>query len=306
MKSDDAYRITKLLSGSSGARGAEHSLRVDTFRHSYARFTESFTLPSIDLSEIRQDEAYQLSLLLKERLPAYAADAHCLPEARPRKESHMLHLVREIRVEEASYVYLFKINPQYMGGASDEEYVTMPEQGRSPSIRTDRLYFDARLIPVSAVERGRNSQILDFRPRRIREALTQVVRSDSLDERRWATALFDDLDFGALNQEFTRRLDFTDAGWPLRNVVDPLRVDFLTLTLNLLDPDPALTEALAPRFHEVFERVARGEDLRDLPTDQREFWARYYRAWEYEPAPSRSGNPHWKLTRTPDPAELTQ
>jgi hypothetical protein len=274
-------------------------LRIDTFRHPYVKFSAPYLMPAVSLGGIEGAEALQLIEVVAERIPEFAAGCHILPEPRPRRESAHVHLVREIDHAEGRFLYIFNLNAEYMGGAEDSEIASRALQGRAPSFRTDRMYFQARLVPVEEIQRT-DGQIVDFRVRRPRQSYhTTVSRGEWKPGDLWTNFVFDDADFSSFHRAFTERLG-GGAPWPLSKLFFPFLLEYATVCLNLVNPGYEMARALADWFAPAAHEIITDElDPARLAPIQA-FWKAYFAAWEYEPAPSRSGNPHWKLLKYPD------
>lgn len=296
----EARRINQRLAQIQSSAARPRDLRIDTFRHPYVKFSAPYLMPAISLGDIQGEEAFQLIEVVAERIPEFAAGCQILPEPRPRRESAHIHLVREVIQAEDRFLYIFNLNAEYMGGAEDAEITSRALQGRAPSFRTDRMYFHSRLIPVENIQR-QDGQIVDFRVRRPRQSYqTTVTRSEWKPGDKWTNFFFDDADFSSFHRAFTEQLG-GGAHWPLSNLFYPFLLEYATVCLNLVSPGYAMAESLAEWFAPAARAIITDEPDPARLDRMQAFWKAYFSAWEYEPAPSRSGNPHWKLLRYPDP-----
>ncbi|MEQ9365578.1 MAG: hypothetical protein RIF32_15130, partial [Leptospirales bacterium] len=225
-----------------------------------------------------------------------------LPEPRPIKENNYLHLVRACEIEDREYLYLIKILAQYLGGAKNAEILQPASSGVSATVRTDRVYFQSRLIPVDQIDYDRG-RIVDFRPVRLREALLDgITRAQGFHvatKEMRVLDMFDEIDYSQANEELTSMFS-VGAEWAPGKVFRPFMVDYHTLTMNLVYPDYRLVDGFLKHFHRGFDALLNDLNLDGLSADTREFWAAYYQAFRYERKLSRSSNPHWRLLEYPD------
>lgn len=274
---------------------------VDTFHLPYVRFDEAFVLPPVKLHDIQFEQARAIVELLARLVPGYVAGCQVLPEARPRRDTDQLHLVRRYGAGEREYIFIFKVILKYMGGAADEEIVAAGAQGVTPSIRSDRLYFETRLLPVRSVTE-QDGAIVDFQSLHIKDALFKIQeRSPGTDI--WSTMLFDEVDFSKINRRFTELLAF-ETEWKMPRLFWPFAIEYLSLCLNLVHPDRRLVDFMMPYFHRAFEALLPGTLPLAIPEEDRAVWRSYYDSWSYEPRTSRGGNPHWALLSLPDHRKL--
>ena len=280
---------------------SSHELLVDNFHHPYAKFEDPFEWPGITLNGIQTHEARKIINVLLRKVPNFVKGCHVLPESRPKKDTNHLQFVRHIRRKEGEYIYIFRVLAEYMGGADKGEIIEPSSQGLTPSIKTDRIYFTALLLPVRNVtyEKG---QIVDFHPLTIKEAYFKVDSASSEgghEQTIFGTSMvFDDVDFSNVNTRFKELFSFGQT-WKPGRLFPPLLVEYLTLCINIVPPHSEMIEGLIPFFDRGFREFMKTGELAGLSESDRNFWERYFQAWEYERVQSRSGNPHWKLVNFP-------
>jgi hypothetical protein len=287
MKAEEAIQLKIPAAGTHPSR----EYYIDTFRHPYVRFGSTFTMPSITLTEIQYDEAQAIIDTVSPFIGDFISGCYVLPISRPRKDSTYLQFMRPMEWQGNTYLYLFKLLSAYMGGASEEE-MQRGTQDHSPYFQTDRIYFHARILPVTSVDLIEGN----FEPRKIPDAMFQVQSPGTAPGARhdlWSTILFDEVDFSSLNELYSRRLDFGKQ-WSSGRLFYPLLIDHLTIGLNVMAPYPDLLERILPYFHRAFENLLHGENARWTEEDVR-FWSTYTGSVKLERTESRMGNPHWKV-----------
>lgn len=284
----------------------DFTLQVDTFHHPYLEFPEQFTLPTVNLYGIELDQARKLLAPLMEHMPAFLCDCHVLPEPRPNKETNYLHLIKPLQVEGRKYIYLFKILAQYLGGADTTEILKNASSGISAEVRTNRIYFHSRLIPVERLETS-GECVVDFHPVRLKEALLEgITRAQGFHiatKEMRVLDMFDEIDYSQANEELTNMFS-VGVDWKPGKVFRPFLVDYHTLTMNLVFPDCELLPAYLQHFDRGFTELVAKLNLDQLHEESRKFWAAYFQSFSYERILSRSNNPHWRLTKFPDRAWL--
>ncbi len=295
MKLSEVKQLNRRLEiAADGHRGVLH---LDNFHNPYVKFVEPLEWPSINVGKIGFDQAEKIVELLTRLVPEFVAGCSVLPESRPRKDSNELHLARHHVVDGSDYIYIFKTHAEYLGGARDDEILERPGQGFSPSFKTDRIYFTARLIPVLSVEKE-DGHVVDFRAEKIRDAIIRTAEMDRESKPKFAAAMFDEVDFAEVDAYFTSLFSLGGT-WKPGKLFHPVLVDYLTLCVNLIVPRVSLVEKLVEPFHQGFRAFLKDGNLDSLEGGARGFWSEYYAAWSYEMALSRSGNPHWKFTGLP-------
>ncbi len=296
MTPGEARRVSAILRGLPPDRDPDAALLVDTFHQPYLQFPSPIIWPSVAVGETRMQDAATLADCLARLVPSLVADCEVLPTAKPSKDSGIFHLVREHSCEGSAFVFVLKIISQYLGGAEAGEIVTPPAQGISPSVRTDRVYFSARILPVEGIQRSAGA-IVDFVPQRVEEAVFQV--SSNVPDR-WTTVLFDEVDFSDINKKLTELFSANGAEWHGGSLFFPIVVDYLTICMNTVVCTRSFIDGVLPFFARAWTAFRRDRSLGALTDGDRAFWEAYYKAWAYERILSRGGNPHWKFNNHPD------
>ncbi|MBE7440063.1 MAG: hypothetical protein HS115_16550 [Spirochaetales bacterium] len=275
---------------------------LDTIRHPYLLFAETLHWPAVSLDELRFAEAGALLDTLIPCIGPFLKNGQVLPQPRPRKESSHLHIIfyyplPGLLPDLAGFILILRILGPYMGGAQTHEMLAGPRQGRSPAFHTDRLYFQSRLFPVKEIQQEAGA-IVDFEPLRLRETLFKV--SVAREEKNfWASALFDDVDFSHLETGLLE--PFLDGQiLPSAAHFKPIMVDYFTIALNLLCPDPELARALLPPFRDLLLSFLQSGNMPAPNEELKNFWQKYLLRWQHHNALSRSGNPHWEVSLYPD------
>ncbi len=267
---------------------------IDNFRYFYLPLAAPYELPSVHTTGITTDEKIALLDIYRDLVPAFVDGFQILRENRPARYASELHLVRPLIHEDRSFIFVLRILADYRGGATTAEILEPGTQDRSPRVRTDRVYYRARILPCLDVTRS-GDWIDDFLPDRLPELAGYFTEAREVEQRpgRHTFAVFLDTDFGAFNARVSRLF----GDWPYENVFYPfIGDDYVTLSLNVPLPHPYFINTALPRFARAFTAIQRGgaPDPVDLP-----FWREYYAGFELERSYSRAGNPHWRFSRLP-------
>lgn len=296
---DELRKINKILESADPIHQPVGEYRVDTMRHPYFQFSEKFKWPAITVTKIEPEQSRQIVNVLHERLPSFIAGCHLLPEPHPRKDSNQLHFVRPYKIKDFEYIYMLKISAEYMGGAAQNEIYGRVVQGRSPSFLTDRIYYSVRFVPVEKIEYYQN-QIIDFEPRRLNEAIFEVTKTLDVRNRpdHISTMAFDEVDFSRVENQFSELFSFSND-WSADRLFRPFSIEYLTLCMNLIIPLPSLVDFYAEFFDQGLRHFIESGSLENIGKREKKFWSEYFSIWSYERSLSRSGNPHWLITKYP-------
>ena len=294
---EDFRPVNDLLRNLPVVESAGEIIRVDTFHTPYIQLNRKFAWPSIHMDQIHADEAVKIVEVLRKAIPEFVKGCSVLPEARPKKDSNQLHLVRPYEIENRKYLYVLRIVAQYMGGAAPQEVLSEGSQGITPSIQTDRIYYFARVMPVESWKLA-GEDIVDYSALQSSDAIFHFTTRDTARDI-FSTILFDEVDYSHINQKITDLFAFGEK-WKPGKLFHPFVVDNLSICLNLLRPLKDETDIIVRYFDRAYRIIkdAASPDL--LSAGDRDFWVRYYSSWDYERDASRAGNPHWKFTRFPD------
>lgn len=297
MRSEEAYAINQRLANLSDIADRPYQHYIDTFRLPYIRFGETFAWGGVSIDEVHGHEAARLVETLVQLVPSFVAGCEILPVAKPHKNSDQLHFVRFLKAPEngqPGFIYLIKIKPGYFGGADEGEIISPASQSNGPVFTTDRIYYQARILPVKSLSM-QGGQILDFEAWQIEAAIFQVTQKEKYRDF-WSTILFDDVDYSEINSDFTDRFNPGEE-WKMKRLFPPFIVDYLSLAFNLISPKLILPAF--PIYQKIFAAVADPQINFAMDESMSNWLRQYYRDWEYHRVDSKSGNPHWKITRIP-------
>ncbi len=273
------------------------TVNVDTFHHAYMQFSESFIWPSVNLSKVDYPEADHITDLLLKYTPSSIQNCQILPDPRSGRYSNHLFYVRVLTEKPVKLLYIFRVSCQYMGGADSGEILKPARQGFSPEIRTDRIYYTSRILPVESLV-YEDGHITDFKPFKLKDAVFQISNQNN-ERDMWSTILFDEVDFTSVNRRFTELFGFGEP-WNAERMFLPFVIDSLSIAANLLITDADSVSMLAEKYASLLHDFLAGFSTDTVGPDTADFWKKYYTGWKYERILSRSGNPHWQLISVPE------
>lgn len=274
----------------------EIRLGIDNFRFFYLTLPEPYELPGASTTGLTAEQKAELFTILADRHPPFTGSFQILPENRPARYATELHLVRPLVYEDSRFVLILRVLAEYRGGAESDEIIEESVQALTPRIRTDKIYYKARIVPCDRIELDGDS-VLDFTPRRldqVESVYTEVKGAGPGPGAREHTfAVFLDPDFHEYNGKISARF----GDWPHENVFLPFVADdYVTISLNIVYPHAFYIDTVLPYFARAFDSIAESRDLSD---EDRAFWTAYYGGMDMERSYSRAGNPHWRFTRLP-------
>ncbi len=268
---------------------------LDNFKHPYIRFEKRFLWPSVHLIRTVDEETEKVRALLSEYWPDFSEEyAFWRNERFSGHQRYLSFVCQSDALKQYGMMLELRVLAGYAGGAEPEEIVRPAEQDRSPEFYTDRIYFKAALVPVEEYRVGRG-QVQHIDIRTFNEILQASSYSLSVDQKEvWTTALFDSIDYTAIQERILQLLGELEA-WKPGRLFFPVVIEHMTFCLNVLTLQQA--EAMAAAFAELIKHIQQ-EDLRGMQSVEQ--WKRYIAGWKMDRTLSRSGNPHWIFAQIPE------
>ena len=142
----DLQSLNKLLLDIDG-KNKSGDIFVDNLHSPYIQFKEQYVLPASSITRPEFSAISDYVQTLIQFIPEAIEGTSLLPEPRPKKDTGKLFFVRPILFENKKFLYVFSTDMQYLGGAKPEEIKKSSAQNLSPSVTTDRIYFQAKIFP---------------------------------------------------------------------------------------------------------------------------------------------------------------
>ncbi|MCE9501579.1 MAG: beta-galactosidase, partial [Leptospira sp.] len=274
--------------------------RFKPFEYSpYALFDMPYVLPGSSIYSPDFESVYLYIQTLSEYIPEAIVGCHVLPESRPKRDVGKLSLVKEIRIGEFRYLFILKFELAHLGGVKKEDVVKNASQMFNASVRTDRIYFSVRIIPVSSVDRDRN-QIVDFTVQSYDASIFQMSTQNQSDSsRRIVSEIFDEIDFTFANNSIRDQLRITPENWSPGKVYEPVAIEYLTVALRFLSLSQKEILADFESFHEIIGYIFAGEKF--PPEKAVENYVKWLKSFRSERTISPSGNMLWRIQKLREP-----
>jgi hypothetical protein len=210
---------------------------IDNLHYPYFEFIDSYTLPaSSSLDGMDFNSSMEYIQEISRFIPELISNSFILPEPKPKKESGKIFLVRQLPgVGNQNFIWVFILEATYLGGAEKTNILQSARQGRTTSIRTNRIYFKSFAIPVESILRERD-EIRGFDPYEIRELLTDIALGSHNDSRiKPYSELFDEADYSEQEKAILNIFHINSENWKPGNVYKPLGMDYLSLSFRFLE-----------------------------------------------------------------------
>lgn len=290
MKITDFKAINRMLTGLD-AKNQPGEIYVDNLHCPYIKFEDKIKLPQSAITQPEISSIKHYIDILIDLLPEAIGGTCLLPEARPKRESGKLFFVRPINFANKQYLYVFSTDMLYLGGAIPDEVLKQASQNVSPSVLTDRIYFQAKIIPLESLT-SEGNDIIDFTAMRFRGG---VFRMDSERESQDTpinrfSEIFDEIDFSDLETNIRSELGINNEIWPMGRVYSPVGIDYLALSLRFLKPS---LPKIIKEFRKFYTILDPGEG--GISPETRSALHQYLFKHETSRTLSRSGNMLWKI-----------
>ncbi len=287
--------INRMIRDCSGKKNLEHEIFVDNLHSPYAEFNESYILPAVQTQSIDFQAAKKYMDTIIKYIPEAIEGCSILPEARPKRESDKIFLVKKISSGSKIFLYILKLEPVYLGGANLEQIQEKATQEKTVSIKTNRIYFSIRIIPLEEIMEN-DQTICDFQAKNYAEGIYKIETTSSgvLSGKKTVSELFDEIDFGDLVQSLKDIFHITNESWKLGKVFEPVGVEYLTVSLKFL--------TLSQK--EILEDFQSFQSILDILYDNGEpsvnsieNYVHWLNLFSMERLQSSSGNMRWKIFR---------
>jgi len=268
---------------------------VDNLHSPYALFDEEYILPGSSIHSPDYDSALLYLQKISEFIPEAVFGCHVLPEPRPKRDVGKLSLVKEIIFDNIKYLYILKFDIAHLGGAKKEDILKNPSQYHNASVRTNRIYFSIRIVPVAEIycEKG---QIIDFNVLNYDPSIFQTSTEKLADSaRRIVSEIFDEIDFTFANTKIREQLQITLENWAPGKVYEPAVIEFLTISLRFLILSQKELFRDFETFHEIIGFIFSGEKI--PPEKSVENYLHWLRTFQAERTVSLSGNMLWRILK---------
>lgn len=289
MQIKDIQSINKVLLDLEG-KNKPGEIYVDNLHSPYIKFNEHYELPQSSITKPEFPAILEYVKILMKFLPEAIEGTSLLPEPRPKKETGKLFFVRPILFADRKFLYVFSTDMQYLGGAKPDEIKKSAAQNLTPSVLTDRIYFQSKIFPIeSVVEEG--DFVTDFKSVRFLGGIFRLdVDRNAESKPRRFSEIFDELDFSEMEAKIREELGINSEIWPMGRVYSPIGIDYLSLSLRFLKPS---LPSIIREFRKYYSVLDPGEG--GVSPETRNAFHQFLFKHETSRTQSRSGNMLWKI-----------
>lgn len=289
MKVQDYQSINRILNETS-AKNKPGEIYVDNLHSPYIQFSDRFVIPGTSVTQPEFGDIKEFVQTVLKHIPEAIEGTYLLPEPRPKRETGKLFFVRPMMFGSSRFLYVFSVDMLYLGGARSEEVKKPGSQNMTPSIITDRLYFQIKIIHLqSTKEEGEN--VTDFQAKRFQGGIFRVEsEKDANKPIRRFSEIFDEIDFSETESKIREELGITPEVWKLGRIYSPIGIDYLSLSLRFLIPSLPNTIKQFRNFYPILTETEAG-----IPEETLKKYHDYLSLFEVERTQSKSGNILWKV-----------
>lgn len=269
-----------------------NNLIINSLLNSAFVMKSDFVIPPIDVAK-GIDVAKNKDLIqhIQSVLPHCLKNTNVLKKPIPDFEKYYLHFVRKIEVDLHEYIYVLKINLKYGGGGKPIIHEKHPDK-YLPGYHTNKLYFQAHIIPVEEIKIKHN-EIISFKPRKYTQA-EKYIQSSGFEF--MVSEIFDQQDFSDISQKFSEQFNQNDQ--PFKPLVDyyPLKFAYSTIALNLLYPDQDTIIKIMPVFDKITQ-ILFDENSEDILTQtDKKILQSYYSLYHFERKVNENRDLFWDIS----------
>ncbi|MCB1180164.1 MAG: hypothetical protein KDK36_21480 [Leptospiraceae bacterium] len=296
MKPEETRALNRVIRDIQPDKNKKYDIHVDSLHLPFIILEEKYLLPSIPLLEIDFNSA---KIFLQEIAPHFSShlkEFFIIPETRPKKDSCKLMLAKEIEINSSRFIYIIKFETVYLGGADKENKITEGTQNLSPSIKTNRIYFTSRILPVSQIIKSKG-EIIDFEIPKYEPSI--YSKETEGHKKKFFSELFDEIDYSEVMNEIKSSLEI-EKHWKLGRVFDPIFIEHLSMSVRFLNFDIEENINEFKKFYKLVTNVVERNDFSDIETILN--FHKWLEKFSFERTKTLSGNIAWKiLVSNPNP-----
>ncbi|MCP5512029.1 MAG: hypothetical protein H7A24_09115 [Leptospiraceae bacterium] len=264
---------------------------VDNFHTCYINLDSTYILPAIPTSGINFHSAQIFLKNIHTFLPETLSRYQIFPMFKPEVDSHKISLVNEISLKGNTYIHNLKFDLNYMGGASNEEIISMATQDFGPSIFTNKIYFSSRLFQVKNIVREKGQIIqFDTYPYQFKE-ISNIEEGFPDDSDKKIIEIFDEVDHSSKINAIKEYLGISTDIYKLGNIYSPFFIEYNTLSLSFLKLNYSSIEKYFESFVYLFKMIFEKKKY----DSELKFYTEYLKKFHFKRKISRGGNINWEI-----------
>lgn len=301
MELNQVEELNRILASVSGSN-RPHEIFVDNLHTPFMQFEDSYILPPTSVYGVEFSAAKEFLLQAEQLIPELIKGCQVLPEAKPKKNTNQLFLVKPLpsakENEDKKFIFVVSFILSYLGGAPSSMVVKQPAQGKTASVRTQKIYYLARILPLKNLE-TKEEQVVDFVTRQYKETefMVDVDTVPAFNKvQHTYSELFDDVDYSKQISVIRSILNITKEVWQPGKVFEPIDVEFHSISSRFLDSSQE-------RIFDQFSTIRHLIDLLLSPESMtidsviQEPLHNWLRSFRTERDVTLSGNMLWKILK---------
>ncbi|WCL49553.1 LIC_10030 family protein [Leptospira sp. GIMC2001] len=299
MKLDEVAKLNKLLAGISGIN-IPLRIYIDNLHCPYLELEGEYILPPCSvLDGVGYDTAKQYLKEISRLVPELISGMQVLPFPRPKKDSSKLFLVQRIEGEQ-EFLLLIVLDVAHLGGIQNDKIVKKANQSQTISIRTNRIYFTSKIIPIEKIYIDKGN-IVNFDGYEVTEWIEKQRKNvkqleTELENRiRPFSDLFDDADFSTQEKLIAEHLGINRENWRLGKVYSPIGIEHLCFSIRFLEArKQTILETWNMIRDSFWDGLTSNENLeKGVTIALHNYLSNFDSKLEY----SQSDNPRWLITK---------
>jgi hypothetical protein len=266
---------------------------IDNHHTALIQFPMEYEMPQISNHILSFEEKSKLTNIFSKLIPNTLSDMNLLPESFPKRDTSKLCYVKELNSKDQTYIHLFKIDVNYLGGCKKEKMIQITNQKQFPSYFTDRIYFYSGIIKVKEIIK-KDNEIISFVVKEFiqKNSFPETVDYSEKNKPEIFSEIFDEADTKSLLVPLYEKLEINSKNWKLGKIHQPLSLDHSSLAFKPLQ----LT------ISDVFEKFKNFsgilDDLQNNGLEEKlylEKFHEYLQSHSFVRGLSPAGNIRWKI-----------
>ena len=270
---------------------------VDNLHTSFLEFDTSYTLPSTSVFHVEFEAARDYLQALAEFIPEAINGCNILPYPRPKRDTGKIILMKEFSAGSGKYLYILQLYAAYLGGAKNGEIVTPAAQERTLSVKTNRIYYSQKIIPVFHVENS-GGNITDFSTQKYDASDMMIYSGTDNPVKKTFSEFFDEVDYSETISHLREKWHINDETWKPGRIFSPVGIEFFTVAFRFLFPSQTRAISEFSGFYGLAESLF--HERLDFIADHIHNYENWLKSHIPERKLSPSGNMVWQIEKKQD------
>lgn len=266
---------------------------VDNHHTTLIQFPVEYEMPQVSNHILSLDEKYRLTNLFAPLIPNILSGMTLLPESLPKRDTSKLCFVKEFNFVDESYIHLFKIDVNYLGGCKKEKLILITNQNQFPSYFTDRIYFYSGILKVKEIIR-KDKEIIGIVPKEFarESSLAETIDYSEKNKPEIFSEIFDEADTKSILVPLYEKLEINSKNWKLGKIHQPLSLDHSSLVFK---PLHLRIEDAWEQFKNFSGILKQEQNTSAQENAELEKFHKYLQAHSFVRGLSPAGNIRWKI-----------